>query len=169
MLRGPEATPQSAKTSGHRRGGQANADRVSGSVLFLFALAVIWQASKFPFGTISAPDSGFLPLSFAITLALLSALVVLRTWLPQTAATEMPSWGGAIRVVVAVAALAVYASVVDWLGYLISTLLVMLLLLRGIERTGWGMSLLITCISVVISYVMFRQLGVALPQGVLPF
>jgi hypothetical protein len=94
---------------------------------------------------------------------------VLRTWLPQTAATEMPSWGGAGRVVTAVAALAVYASVVDWLGYLISTLLVMLLLLRGIERTGWGMSLLITCISVVISYVMFRQLGVALPQGVLPF
>jgi putative tricarboxylic transport membrane protein len=169
MLRGPEATPQSAKTSGHRGGGQANADRVSGSVLFLFALAVIWQASKFPFGTISAPDSGFLPLSFAITLALLSALVVLRTWLPQTAATEMPSWGGAGRVVTAVVTLAVYASVVDWLGYLISTLLVMLLLLRGIERTGWGMSLLITCISVVISYVMFRQLGVALPQGVLPF
>jgi hypothetical protein len=29
--------------------------------------------------------------------------------------------------------------------------------------------LLIACISVVISYVMFRQLGVALPQGVLPF
>ena len=169
MLRGPEATPQSPKTPGHRPGGQANADRVSGSVLFVFALAVIWQAGKFPFGTVRAPDSGFLPMSFAIALALLSALVVLRTWLPQTVAPEMPTWGGAVRVVAAVAALVAYALVVDWLGYPISTLLLMMLLLRGIERTGWGMSLLITCISVVTSYVLFRQLGVALPQGILPF
>ncbi len=169
MLRGPEATTQSAKASGHRRSGQANADRVSGLALFLFALAVTWQASKFPFGTINAPDSGFLPLSFAITLALLSALIVLRTWLPQTAPTVMPSWHGAGRVVAAIATLVAYASVVDLLGYLISTLLIMLLLLRGIERIGWGVSLLIACISVVTSYVLFRQLGVALPQGVLPF
>jgi len=169
MLRRHEAASQSANSPGYRRAGQTNADRLSGSVLFLFALAVIWQASKFPFGTIRAPDSGFLPMSFAITLALMSALIVLRTWLPRTAVTEMPAWGGMGRVVATVMALVVYASAVDWLGYLLSTLLIMLLLLRGIERTGWGMSLLIACISAVASYVLFRQLGVALPQGALPF
>lgn len=169
MLRKSGGSTQSAKTTRHQAGGQMNADRVSGSVLFLFALAVTWQASKFPFGTINAPDSGFLPLSFAITLALLSALIVLRTWLPQTAVTVMPSWDGASRVVAAVLTLVAYASVVDWLGYLISTLLIMLLLLRGIERMAWGVSLLIACISVTTSYVVLRQLGVGLPQGVLPF
>jgi hypothetical protein len=81
----------------------------------------------------------------------------------------MPSWDGSSRVLAAVVTLVAYAAVVDWLGYLIGTLFIMLLLLRGIERMALGVSLLIACISVVISYVMFRQLGVALPQGVLPF
>ena len=169
MLRRPDDSTRGAKAARDPVGGLKNADRASGSVLFLFALAVIWQASKFPFGTVNAPDSGFLPLSFAVTLALLSALIVLRTWLPQTDATEIPSWDGSSRVLAAVVTLVAYAAVVDWLGYLIGTLFIMLLLLRGIERMALGVSLLIACISVVISYVMFRQLGVALPQGVLPF
>ncbi len=146
-----------------------NADRVSGLVLFVFALVVAWQAGKLPFGTINAPDSGFLPLSFAVALALLSALLVLRSWLPKTAAVTMPSWQGAGRVAVAVATLAAYAAVVDRFGYLLATALAMLLLLRGVERLKWGVSLVVTFTSVFASYLLFRELGVPLPQGFVPF
>jgi hypothetical protein len=146
-----------------------NADRVSGVVLFLFALAVAWQSRLLPFGTINAPDSGFFPMSLAVTLALLSGLVILSTWLPETAAAAMPSWRGAGRVVAAVATLVAYVAVINWLGYLLATALVMLLLLRGVERVTWGVSLAVTVVSVVASYLLFRRLGVPLPPGIVPF
>jgi hypothetical protein len=55
------------------------------------------------------------------------------------------------------------------LGYLVTTGLVMLVYLRGLERLRWGPSLAITVGSVVISYLLFRRLGVPLPAGIAPF
>jgi len=146
-----------------------NADRVSGTALLVFALAIAWEAAKLPFGSINAPDAGFFPLSLAVALALLSGLIVLGTWLPETAAAAMPSWRGASRVSVAVATMTAYVAVIDWLGYLLATAVVMLLLLRGIERLKWRTSVVVTAFSVVGSYVLFRRLGVPLPPGIVPF
>ena len=146
-----------------------HADRVSGVVLFLFALAAGWEARKLPFGTVNAPDSGFFPLSLAVMLAMLSALIVFATWLPGARATAPPSWHGAGRVALAVAALVVYVAVLNPLGYVLATALVTLLYLRGLERVGWGVSLAITIVSVVTSYLLFRRLGVPLPAGIMPF
>lgn len=146
-----------------------NADRVSGMALLVFGLAVAWEAAKLPFGSINAPDAGFFPLSLAVALALLSALIVLGTWLPEAAAAAMPSWRGAGRATAAVATMAVYVAVIDWLGYLLATALVMLVLLRGIERLKWRTSVAVTVVSVVASYLLFRRLGVPLPSGIVPF
>lgn len=146
-----------------------NTDRASGVVLFLFALAIGWEARKLPFGTVNAPDSGFFPLSLAVMLAMLSALIVFATWLPGTRATAPPSWQGAGRVALEAAALVAYVAVLDWLGYLLASALVMLLYLRVLERVGWGVSLATTMVSVVASYLLFQRLGVPLPAGIVPF
>lgn len=146
-----------------------NADRVSGMALLIFALAVAWEAAKLPFGSINMPDAGFFPLSLAVALALLSGLILVRTWLPETAAAMKPSWQGAGRVPIAVATMVAYVAVIDWLGYLLATALVMLSLLRGIERLKWRTSVAVTVVSVVGSYVLFRRLGVPLPAGIVPF
>ncbi|MGH8621878.1 MAG: tripartite tricarboxylate transporter TctB family protein [Burkholderiales bacterium] len=146
-----------------------NADRVSGAVLLLFALAAGWEARGLPFGIINAPDSGFFPLSLAVMLALLSALIVLATWLPEARATAPPSWQGGGRVALAVAALVAYVAVLNRLGYPLATVLVMLFYLRGLERLRWSVSLTFAVVSVVASYVLFRRLGVPLPAGIMPF
>ena len=146
-----------------------NADRVSGAALFLFALAVGWEAHGLPFGTLNAPDSGFFPFLLAVTLALLSALIVLATWLPEARATTPPSWQGGGRVALAVAALVAYVAALNGLGYPLATVLVMLFYLRGLERLRWSVSLAFAIVSVVASYVLFRWLGVPLPAGILPF
>ena len=146
-----------------------NADRVSGTALLVFALAVAWEAAKLPFGSINAPDAGFLPLSLAIALTLLSAVILIGTWLPEAAAAAMPSWRGAARPTMAVATMAGYVAVIEWLGYVLATALVMLVLLRGIERVKWRTSVAVTVVSVVASYMVFRRLGVPLPSGIVPF
>jgi hypothetical protein len=62
-----------------------------------------------------------------------------------------------------------YVAVIDWLGYLLATALVMLSLLRGVERVSWRTSVAVTVVSVLGSYVLFRRLGVPLPPGIVPF
>ncbi len=146
-----------------------NADRVSGAALFLFALAAGWEARGLPFGTINAPDSGFFPLSLAVMLAVLSALIVLVTWLPEASAAAPPSWQGGGRMALVVVALVAYVAVLNRLGYPLATVLVMLFYLRGLERLRWSVSLTFAVVSVVASYVLFRQLGVPLPAGIMPF
>jgi putative tricarboxylic transport membrane protein len=146
-----------------------NADRVSGVMLFLFALGTGWEARKLPFGTVSTPDSGFFPLSLAVALAVLSALIVVATWLPEAGDSAPPSWQGAGRVAVAVGALVAYVAALNPLGYLVATILIMLVYLRGLEGLRWSASLAIAVASVVISYLLFRQLGVPLPAGIAPF
>lgn len=146
-----------------------NADRVSGTALLAFALAVAWEAAKLPFGSIHMPDAGFFPLSLAVALAVLSASILARTWLPEAAGAAMPSWHGAGRVTIAAAAMAAYVVAIEWLGYLLATALVMLVLLRGIERLRWKTSIVVTVVSVVGSYALFRRLGVPLPAGIAPF
>ena len=146
-----------------------NADRVSGVALFLFALAAGWEAQKLPFGTVNAPDSGFFPLSLAVMLAILSALIVFARQPQAARATAPPSWRGAGRVALLVAALVAYLTMLNQVGYLLASALVMLLHLRGLERVRWGESLAITLLSVAATYLLFRRLGVPLPAGILPF
>lgn len=146
-----------------------NSDRVSGVVLFLLALGAGWEACKLPFGTISAPDSGFFPLSLAVVLAALSALIVLAGWLPRARDDEPHSWQDAGRVALAVAALLAYVAVLDRLGYLLAGALLMLLYLRGLERVRWIASIAITVVSVLGTYLLFGRLGAPLPAGIAPF
>ena len=146
-----------------------NADRVSGVALFLFALGAGWEARKLPFGSATAPDSGFFPLSLAVMLAVLSAVIVFASWLPGTSLTAPPSWQGAGRVLLAVAALVAYVTLLNPLGYLLASALIMLFYLRGLERVSWGASLAITLVSVLASFLLFRRLGVPLPAGIVPF
>lgn len=54
----------------------ATVDRVSGSVLVLLALGVIWESLKLPLGTLHNPGPGFLPLLLAVVLGGLGLVIV---------------------------------------------------------------------------------------------
>jgi hypothetical protein len=54
-------------------------------------------------------------------------------------------------------------------GFVIATIALMLLVMRGLGGMGWKESLLITVPGVILSYLAFVQLGVPLPRGPLPF
>src|SRR3972149_6435199 len=77
--------------------------------------------------------------------------------------------GGAARVAIAAVALLLYALFLKPVGFLVCTLLLMLLLLRGICKVSWRASLLAALPAVALSYFLFTRLGVPLPAGVLAF
>jgi hypothetical protein len=63
----------------------------------------------------------------------------------------------------------VYAFSIQHLGYVICTLVILVLLMRGLCGMSWTRSLVIAIPGVALSYLAFTKLGVPLPTGVLPF
>jgi len=143
-------------------------DRLSGAALLLCSLYIGYEAFQLPFGTVRQPDSGFFPLLIALALFCSSGLILLGTLRRQGVRDPLQPWDGTGRVLIVVGALVVYALVLNRLGYLVATCLIMILLLRGLEGLRWGATLGVAVPAVVASYGTFRWLGVPLPQGILP-
>jgi len=142
-------------------------DRLSGSVLVLTASFAIFEASRLPFGTLRTPDAGFFPLCLSVLLLVLGVGIVVRSYAIEPQPVEFPA--RAWYVLVAAAAFVLYALVVQIIGFLISTVVVMLLLMRGLGGMSWTRALVIAVSGVVLSYLGFLELGVPLPRGISPF
>lgn len=138
-------------------------DRLSGFVLVVVAGIAFADAWQLPFGSLLAPDAGFFPQLLSILLLIVGAIIVANSFAGASSPAEFSpqSW----RVAIAVVAFIAYGLVLTRLGFVLATIGIMLLMIRGLGRMNWGHSLLIAVPSVLISYVGFTQLGVPLPRG----
>ena len=136
------------------------------SIFFLFA------AGRFNFGTLRVPQTGFFPRTLVILLLLLS-LVLLVQALRQKAvdlAGEKIATEGWIRIASTLATMIGFALVLEWLGFLLSTFLLMVLLLRAIEAPRWSKVFTVALVTALASYGLFAWLlSVPLPAGILGF
>lgn len=142
-------------------------DSLSGSVLVFAAGFAIFEASRLPFGTLRAPDAGFFPLCLSVLLLVTGAAILLRSYLsaPEPLQFTPQTW----YVLVTAMGFVLYAFTVQSVGFVISTVAALLLLLRGWGGMSWTRAVLIAVPAGVLSYLAFLQLGVPLPRGFLPF
>jgi putative tricarboxylic transport membrane protein len=100
-------------------------------------------------------------------MAILGAALIVRPAADgPPAETGAPRWG---RFAVGLASLAFYVIALEPLGYLIATVLLLLVQLRWVEDRPWRSSLTIAAVSSAVSLVIFRTLlKVPLPLGILP-
>jgi hypothetical protein len=151
-------------TDGYRL---ARADHVSGVVIMLVAIFCIFESWHLPFGSVSAPDAGFFPRCLSVLLLVFGAGITLNALVSATVAVDFHAQ--AWHVAIAAAAFVVYAFSIQRVGYLICTLMILVLLMRGLAGMTWMRSLVIAVPGVGLSYLAFSKLGVPLPTGVLPF
>jgi putative tricarboxylic transport membrane protein len=135
----------------------------------LFA-AGAWQQGLMRRGV---PGPGFLPFFSGLALVLVS-LAVLVPALARARETEhagfFPERDSPRRVLVALAALFGFGIALEYLGYLLSTLLFMLVVAQVIERRSWGAVAALASLTAVLSYLLFVVLlEVQLPKGVFGF
>jgi len=142
-------------------------DRLSGAVLSLLAVVALIEAASLPYGTVRAPDAGFFPKTLAALLLFFGLGIVFNSFLTKAHAVQFTtrSW----QVAIAAAAFIAYALVLQKAGFVIATIALMLLVMRGLGGMSWKQSLLITVPGVMLSYIAFVQLGVPLPRGPLPY
>jgi putative tricarboxylic transport membrane protein len=143
---------------------------VVAAVLLALAGFIFFEAHKLPFGVMRVPQTAFFPKALAVTLAIFSVLLSVRALAGREAPhrAEKIVAEGWIRVGMTLAALAGFALVLERLGFLLTTFLLMVLLLRAIEAQRWPKVIAVALATALISYAIFAWLlGVPLPPGVL--
>jgi putative tricarboxylic transport membrane protein len=127
-------------------------------------------ASALPLGTARVPQTAFFPKILAVLLAVLSLVLLVHARAEKTPRLDSRSIGAAgwIRIGATLAALAGFVLVLERFGFLLSTFLLMVCLLRAIEARSWGKTIALALATALVTYGTFGWLlGVPLPAGVL--
>jgi len=140
------------------------------SILFLvLALIVIWQSLLMPIGRLGKPGPGFLPLGVGLILALLSAFLWIEAGLRKSALVQVQFLIGEGRwpgVLLTVGSLSAYALLMEFLGFIICTLLLLFFLFRFVGNQKWGLVLTETILVTLLTHLIFKVgLKVQLPGG----
>jgi putative tricarboxylic transport membrane protein len=149
------------------------ADRFSGLFWFLFSLFVSYASYRLGLGSVNQPGPGFFFFWTGIAVALLSLVVVLKsfgTQAPEEGKEAPTGKRTTTKIILVLVALFLYAVLMEWLGFLIVTLLLFMFLLGVIEKKRWWFTLLVSLAVTVLAYLLFEVgLQSQLPKGILEF
>jgi hypothetical protein len=143
-------------------------DRLSGSVLSLFALLVIWESRRLPLGTFRQPGPAFVPILLALLLLIFGIFVVLTARrVPLLSSIRWTEWRHAVAILAA-SVFPVFA--IERLGYRLTVLIVLIFLVKLVEKRGWLLSLgFAFALSFGSFFLFYTILRVPLPEGPLGF
>ena len=137
---------------------------MSGAFLLLLALGVAWESRRLPIGTHHGPGPGYFPLLLAGLLAVLALVIVARGRAAPPLSTL--GWVEAPRALAVAAAAVVAALALERLGYRLTVVLVLAVLLGVVERRRPWVVVLVTVAAAFGSFWLFHNvLRVPLPRG----
>lgn len=148
-------------------------DFVGGLFFLIFSGLVCVLSYRARVGTLHEPGPGFLFFYTGVVLGFMSLAMVFRSlkgrasWKPLGLLFRGANLRKVIPVLLSVF---LYVALLEQLGFPLSTFLVLLFLLRAVEKKSWTLSL-VTCLSVTVcSYLLFELwLEAQLPRGLLDF
>ena len=150
-------------------------DRDIASGVFWLVIGIglsIWTVTSYEIGSLTQPGTGYLPLALGIILTFLSLILLIGRMkkAPGAKQASLPDFHseGWKRVAYTVLVLVVAAFFFEQMGYLVTFFLLIVLLMKGVERQSWKRILLTALLTTVGVYVVFvLLLEVQLPRGLL--
>ena len=145
-------------------------DFTSGLVFFLVACGVCFYAFRTSLGSLTNPGPGLFAFMSGGVLFVLSLVLMLKSWrLPKSPSAEKSREPLRRRnILILASAMVIYSLVLNYLGYIPSTLLLMIVFFRGIEPQPWWVVMLGSSVSAGFSYLLFHVwLKIDLPIGIL--
>jgi putative tricarboxylic transport membrane protein len=147
---------------------QNRRDVIASVFLIVIGIAVIIWAFRLQVGTLLRPLAGFFPLLVGSGIIALSLVLLFRGWIGRGPAPR--PYGRWQKPAVMLGALAVYAVLLEPLGYIPSTIFIAVVTLRILGVMSWKVLILSSVVLSVSVYYLFTQLlGVELPAGILSF
>jgi putative tricarboxylic transport membrane protein len=144
------------------------ADHVAGALFVVAGLVVIALSGDLPVGGLSMPGAGFMPLLVAVSIILFGGALFLRAQESKPFAEIAWDDGKHATAVLIITAIAVALYVT--LGFIITTILMMLALLVAVERRNIFLAGLYSIAVTIVTYLVFvHLLQSPLPTGVLGY
>lgn len=137
--------------------------------MLLFGLLALLEARKLTMGTLERPEPGFFPFYLAMALCVVSLPLLVRgIWAKAGTQTTIPraqEWVRWEKTVYTLVALLGYAFVLEKLGFLLATFLMLSFLFKAVERQSWRMAAGGSIAIAALTYSLFKWLGVQLPSS----
>lgn len=144
---------------------------IAGLCWFILAVAVCWEATRLKVGDLHRPGPGFLPFIAGTLLGLLSLTDLIQSWLKRKEA-DTPIWSGVNfrKLGAIIVALFLYLAMLNYLGFVLDTYLLLIFLFRVVEPYRWQAVLLSATLTMAAAYAFFVWLlDSRLPAGILGF
>ena len=140
--------------------------------LILIGLAgfILAQSRNLAFGSLRTPQTAFFPTTLATLLLIFSAILLAQTLFGAEIRRghDKIVAEGWVRIGATLATMVGFALALERLGFLLTTFLLMVLLLRAIESQRWYKVVAVALTTALISYAIFGWLlGIPLPAGIL--
>lgn len=155
---------------------------VSSLVLILFGLTFLMYTTRYPLDNWESPGPAVFPLLSGGVLLLLAAWQLIRAFLdPKTTDRErekgskFKAWKvflhenqGEAKVLILTSLLILYILMMQWIGFFISTFLLMILSSRLMEAKGWIRPIVLSMAVGLFCYFLFEVwLKLSFPRGIL--
>jgi putative tricarboxylic transport membrane protein len=136
----------------------------------LMGIYVSWASFRLGVGTLYYPGAGLMPFYLGLCLILLSLVMLFRLLLKSAAESEKTRPRSILywKTATVVGALVVYSMVIDRIGYVVTTLM-LLALLFWTAGTQKIFAVIASFITVAITFYGFTYLGLRFPPGLLAF
>jgi len=144
-------------------------ERTSGLVVFFLAFAIFWQGRGLSIGSLHKPGPGFFPALIAAVLLILSVCLMVRGGKGERETGPL-SVSSIVRMLAVFLALVGYFLLLEYLGFVIISFLLMLFLFLWVGRQRWYIALSSAVICIALAYILFEVLLKSnLPKGVFGF
>jgi len=150
------------------------AERAGGLFWFAVGLISIYGSIKLGLGTLREPGPGFLSFLAGCFISLTAAIVFLQSFLQRQEVVAKLSgfWKGLRwnRPLYIGFILVAYILALERIGFLLTSLLTLLVMFKGVEKLSWWKSTLISVTISAVSFWLFNNvLKATLPKGVFGF
>ncbi len=137
-------------------------------VFAILAILICIQSYTMSIGTLSHPESGFFPFILGALLLIFSGIKLLVDLHANGALRFLKPDMPAKRIIPVLFILFAYVFALDVLGFILSTILLVFLLIRIIETKAWWVGALVALGTTTLCYLVFQVwLRVQLPMGML--
>lgn len=149
-------------------------DRVSGVILFLFGLFIFFGSFRYRIGSITNPGAGLFPLILSILLIILSGVTIVNSYLQSFRRNEevsispfFPQKVTPRRIFLALISMFAIRYLLPILGFMPSTFLFVLILVKSLGGYNWRSSFLVSALSALVSHFVFVMwLKLIFPIGI---
>ena len=145
-----------------------NSELWGGLIGLALGLFVVWSGLKLKLGTINDPGSGYVLFYTGILMCMFATTIIIAA-LTEGGPTFGSRWKDArwSKPLLVIACLTAFAFALDTVGFLLSAIPLMLLLLRVIDPVRWSLAIPIGLLAPLgVWWVLKRLLLIQLPSGI---